>query len=71
MSPSNMIFETRKKMGLSQTKLAKMIGVSGVALHHYEYGRRFPRIKTAYRIIEIAKLYGIAITLEDIYINKN
>lgn len=62
-----MIKEFRNKMKWSQRDMARMIGVSPVTLCCYETTIRLPRLKTAYRIVDLAQLHGITLSLEDIY----
>ena len=37
--------DERVKKGMTQTQLGKKIGISFMAVSHYERGRRFPRIE--------------------------
>ena len=64
---ANIIKEFRKKIKISQTLMAKQLGISGVTLCCYEKNIRRPKLEIAYRIIDLAKLHGISLTLEDIY----
>lgn len=67
---SNIIHEMRKKAGLKQGDMAKQLGISSAALCGYEKNFRLPKIHIAYRIIDLAKVYGIILTLEDIYSSR-
>lgn len=47
------IASRRKKLGLSQNDLAKMLGVDQTAVHNWEHGKAMP---TAKRLPAIAKI---------------
>jgi transcriptional regulator with XRE-family HTH domain len=57
----------RSKLKLTLSEMGKYIGVSRSAVSNYENFRRFPRALTALKIVELANLKGINITLEYIY----
>lgn len=61
------IFMLRRKLKLTQREMAKILDISSTTLHNYEVGERFPRLYIAYRIIDLATLNDMKITLEDIY----
>lgn len=50
--------DLRKKKGLSQRDVSKMLGLAPAAYGHYESGIRTPNIETA---CKIAKLYGVKV----------
>ncbi len=51
-------FSARKKAGLSQREAADKLGVSDVAVCHWETGKHQPKAKL---LIEIAKLYNCSV----------
>ncbi len=59
--------DLREDLNLTKTEMAEMLDISIGCLHNYEYGKRRPRPDIAYRIIALAKSYGMSITLEDLY----
>ena len=61
----------RNAFNLTQAELAQLIGCSQGNIGHYESRGQRIRQEVAQRIIEVAKQRGIAITLEDIYGEKN
>ena len=48
--------EERLKRGLSQEELGKLIGVSKVAISHYERGIEQPKINNLRKLIEILEI---------------
>jgi len=47
---------TRKKLGLTQAQMARLIGVSQISVSFWETGRSTPRPKAQARIVEAGKL---------------
>lgn len=52
--------EIRTNKGLSQTKLAKLAGVSQPSIHYIETGQKYPATKT---LIKLAKALEVSITV--------
>lgn len=67
MKKHSYIKDLRLRLGLSQQRFGKRVNVSRSSVAFYESFEREPRKKTAYKIINLAKEYGIEATLEDIY----
>lgn len=61
------VLSLRLRLGLSQADFAKLLGgrTSGASISLYEQSRRMPRLSTIYRMIEVAKSYGILLTIDD------
>lgn len=53
---NNLIVIVRKGLGLSDTKFAKLLGVSTRMLRHYKTKKHIPSRKTARRILELERL---------------
>lgn len=53
LSYGNFIRERRKKMGLTQGEVAKILGISQVAYGRYELGKREPDLAFIFKIAEI------------------
>jgi DNA-binding XRE family transcriptional regulator len=64
---SAIVTDLREKLNFTKTEMAHELRVTLGALYNYEHSKRLPAIRIAYRIIELAKSHGIAMTLEDIY----
>lgn len=47
--------------------IARLLNVSKPAVHHWARGARVMPIKKAKRLIELLKMFGIKLTLDDIY----
>jgi DNA-binding XRE family transcriptional regulator len=63
----HIVTKLRKKLNLRKSEMADLLDISTPGLHNYEIGRRLPKPEIAYRIIDIAKLNGVILTLEDLY----
>ncbi|WP_186035144.1 helix-turn-helix domain-containing protein [Burkholderia gladioli] len=63
----NNILAIRRRLGIHQTDLAKLLGISQSGVSYYESGRGDPSIVVAHKLIEIAKDRGITLELADIY----
>lgn len=48
--------DLRKEAGLTQVTLAAKVGVTQMAVSHWESGRRFPTMTTLRKIAEVLKL---------------
>ncbi len=59
--------ELRQSVGLSQSSLAKELGISKTAISHIETGRRRPPLSVALRLIIFFGGKGIKLTIDDIY----
>ena len=55
---SKQIVQLRKKKGMSQSQLAKALGVSPSAIGMYEQGRRIPTLNI---IITMAQLFEVSL----------
>lgn len=53
MNNRNWLIEYRQKKGLSQEKLAELVGITQQAYSQYENGGRRPSVETAKKIAEI------------------
>lgn len=64
----NTIMKIREELGLKRSELAKEIGLtSRTAIYNYEIGIRVMPVKTAKKLIKLAKRHGIEIDLDYIY----
>jgi transcriptional regulator with XRE-family HTH domain len=59
--------EIRKKLGMTQVKLAEAIKVPEATVRAWESGRRNISVEFAKRIAQYATYAGIPTTLDDIY----
>lgn len=50
------IRDERQKRGLTQEELGKLIGVSKVAISHYERGEEQPKVEKLSKLVEILNL---------------
>lgn len=48
----------RKRMGLTQTQLAKRLNITPSALGNYEQGRRLPGVET---LVEMAEIFDVSL----------
>jgi transcriptional regulator with XRE-family HTH domain len=64
----NGLKKIRKKLKLSQGKLAKRLGVAPSTVSNYEIGVRTIDPEFAYAVISLAQKHGVPATLEDIYL---
>lgn len=60
----------RSELCLSQRALANILGITRTAISNYECGSRYPDLKIAYKILDLAATKGITLSLEDIYPRK-
>jgi DNA-binding XRE family transcriptional regulator len=63
----NKLLKLREKIGLSQNKIAKLLGLHQGSVSKLESGVHYPSIETAKKYIEIATKRGIKLKLSDIY----
>jgi transcriptional regulator with XRE-family HTH domain len=56
----------RKKMGVTQYKMAKLLGMDAARWHRYEHGKLIPREVTLKKIITVARIYGIEVSRDDL-----
>lgn len=61
-----LIHELRSKLGLSQRKMAKILGLKPSTLAMYELGLRTPTLETAKRI---ANFFGVSV--EEIFFGED
>lgn len=54
-------------LGLSNNDLVELLGIYKTQLSSYMTGRSYPTVKIAKRIQAIARYYGIAITLDEMF----
>ncbi|HFH3021168.1 helix-turn-helix transcriptional regulator [Pseudomonas aeruginosa] len=57
----------RKQAGLTQTELAKSVGLTQGAITHYETGRRTPELNLCRRIVAALNAGGSSFSLEDVF----
>ncbi len=57
----------RESLGLTQKEFGALIDKKQTTVANYESGIRSPDVKTAYKVIEVAKKHGKHITLEDVF----
>ena len=58
------LVERRKRLGLNQSELAKIMGISSFAVSHLENdGREHPRVTT---LIRYAAAVGLELTLKEV-----
>lgn len=62
---NNLLLRIRKKLGVSQIRMGEWLGVSGAAVSAYERNRKSP-YKHLGRILELALIAGVDVTLEEI-----
>lgn len=60
-----MVKELREKLLLSQTELAKKLGVSYATVNRWENGHHEPTFKDRRRIVALCKKYGISIDCKE------
>jgi putative transcriptional regulator len=60
------ILAVRKSLGLTQSELAKRLGVTQGSVSFYENGQTIPP-ETAAKLIVMAKEAGHVVTFDDIY----
>lgn len=63
----NPIQRIRSDLGLTQTELARAIGVTQGNISHYEIKGQYMPPATARRLIAVARQAGMELTYEDIY----
>ena len=66
-APRNRIKEIRKKMGLSQVKMAELLGMTQGNVGHYESRDQVVPPDVARRLILAARALGHELTFDDIY----
>jgi len=54
----------RQKLNMSQSALARAIGITPAMISLYESGKRKPSYQTVAKIVKIAKAYRIDINME-------
>ena len=64
MSPSEKLIDIRNKLGLSQYEISNILSMSQSAWCNCEAGRRNLSIKRCYKLIDLAKLKEIFISIE-------
>jgi putative transcriptional regulator len=57
----------REKAGITQTVLAKTVGLTQGAIAHYEADRRKPGLDECRRIVAALNLFGASVTLDDVF----
>jgi len=66
MKLNNIFKKLRLDLQFNQKELADILGMKQSTLSNYETGKRNPSLKVCYKIIKIAKLKGIIISIEDL-----
>lgn len=61
MDYAKLIKELRKKLILSQTEFASLLGISYTTVSRWESGRHEPTIKMKRRIIDFCKQHNISL----------
>lgn len=64
MSTINLLKNIRKELGLSQHEISDLLGISRSGWCNCEVGRRRLSVKKCYKLIKIAKLKNIIISLD-------
>jgi len=65
MENSGVIYELRKKLGISREKFRILLGLkTTIIIYWWERGMRQPSMKQAYKIIEMAQAVGMQLTIE-------
>lgn len=52
----------RKSLGKTQKEVCKSVGISDMCYKQYEYGQRFPNVRTAMKIARV-----LEVSVEDIW----
>ncbi|EMZ5446387.1 helix-turn-helix transcriptional regulator [Providencia stuartii] len=63
----NKISQYRKKLGLTQSDLAKNLGCSKSSLGHYETGRRKVDLDVCRQLVSFFNENGINVTIDDVF----
>ncbi|HHR6128557.1 TPA: helix-turn-helix transcriptional regulator [Providencia alcalifaciens] len=63
----NYISRYRKKLGLTQTDLAKELGCTKGNISHYENGRRKADLEVCRQLVSFFNNKGINVTIDDIF----
>lgn len=63
----NYISRYRKKLGLTQTDLAKELGCTKGNISHYENGRRKADLEVCGQLVSFFNNNGINVTIDDIF----
>jgi transcriptional regulator with XRE-family HTH domain len=66
MNKINKIKDLRKLMNMSQKELCSLLNIKQCTLSNYETGNRHISIKVCYKLIRIAKLKSIHLTIEEL-----
>ena len=64
MTYQDAIKKWRKKLILSQTEFAELLGVSFQSINRWETGKHEPTIKIKRKIVELCKINNIHLDLE-------
>jgi putative transcriptional regulator len=59
MNYAELLKALREKLLLTQTELAKKLGVSYVSINRWENGKNIPSIKAKRKIVSLCRKYGI------------
>lgn len=60
----NKMREIREFLGFTQKEISDLLNISQCAYSQYELGNRSPSIKVSYKLIKLASLSGMKLTLE-------
>lgn len=66
MSSSALFKDLRLQMNLSQIDLANLLSIKQSTLSNYETGKRNPSLRICYKLMKLAKLKGLKVSLEDL-----
>lgn len=59
------IKDIRKKLGLTQNEIARMIDIDESSMSLYMHGKRNPSIPTMRKIVDLAKANGLQVEYSD------
>gem|GEM_PF-4009056 len=66
MKTNDFIKHLRLEMNLSQIEICNLLSIKQSTFSNYETGKRKPSISICYKLIKLAKIKGITVTLENI-----
>lgn len=66
MKSCDLFKRLRLKMEFSQIELSNLLSIKQSTLSNYETGKRNPSLKICYKLIKLAKLKNIIISIENL-----
>ncbi|EKO3656440.1 helix-turn-helix transcriptional regulator [Vibrio metschnikovii] len=63
------INEILKRIGISQERLAEIVGVSQSSINHYAKGNRKPNYQIAWKIVDSLNQLGANCSFDDVFPN--